>query len=146
VKEMDKSTEREEQDAIRQAVLDYAEGIYNADPARIERSVHPSLHKGGFFEEREGGPYSFTTMTFAEMVDLSKRYNADGQMPKAAPKEITIFDVQEQIASAKLIAWWGTDYMHLAKYGGKWMIVNVFWQTHPAQSDRLADMSKLASH
>lgn len=85
-------------------------------------------------------------MTFAEMVDLSKHYNADGRMPKDAPKEIIIFDVQEQIASAKLTAWWGIDYMHLAKYDGRWMIVNVFWQTHPAQSERLADRSNLANH
>ena len=141
---MSRLNEDREREASRQAVLDYVEGVYNVDPARIERSVHPSLHKGGFFKEGADGSYSFTTMTFAEMVDLSKRYNADGKMPKDAPKEITIFDVQEQIASVKLVAWWGVDYMHLAKYGGKWMIVNVFWQTHPAQSDRLADASLLA--
>jgi hypothetical protein len=113
--------------------------------SEIERSVHPSLNKGGFFEEGERGSYRFTTMTFAEMVDLSKHYNANGQMPKDAPKEITIFDAQEQIASVKLVAWWGIDYMHLAKYDGRWMITNVFWQTHPTQSSKLADMSKLAS-
>jgi hypothetical protein len=87
-------------------------------------------------------------MTFAEMVVLTKRYNADGRMPKDAPdapKEITIFDVQEQIASAKLTAWWGTDYMHLAKYDGRWMIVNGFWQAYPVQSDRLADMPNFAT-
>jgi hypothetical protein len=103
---------------------------------------HPSLHKGGFFEAKEGS-YSFTAMTFAELVELSERYNEGGKMPEDAPKEVTVFDVQEQIATAKLTAWWGTDYMHLAKYGDKWMIVNILWQTRPAQSNRLADMSKL---
>src|SRR5579885_2878364 len=137
---MNNSTEKY-YEAIRQAVLEYVEGIYEVDPARIERSVHPSLNKGGFFEEKDGS-YSFTSMTFEELVELSKRYNSDGRMPKDAPKEITIFDVQEQIASAKLVAWWGIDYVHLAKCHGKWMIVNVFWQTTSPQSNRLADMSK----
>lgn len=30
--------------------------------------------------------------------------------------------------------------MHLAKYEGKWKIVNVLWQTHPDLDDRLANM------
>ena len=84
-------------------------------------------------------------MTFAELLELSKRYNEDGKMPENAPKEVTVFDVQEQIATAKLTAWWGTDYMHLAKYDGKWMIVNILWQTRLAQNNRLADVSKLVT-
>jgi len=137
--EMNESTEMDHE-AVRQAIFDYVEGIYEVDPARIERSVHPSLNKGGFFEEKES-TYSFTAMTFAELLELSKHYNEDGKMPEDAPKEVTVFEVQEQIATAKLAAWWGTDYMHLAKYDGKWLIVNILWQSHPAQSNRLADMS-----
>jgi len=114
---MNESTEMDHE-AVRQAILDYVEGIYEVDPARIERSVHPSLNKGGFFEEKEGF-YSFTAMTFAELVELSKRYNEDSKMPEDAPKEVTVFDVQEQIATAKLTAWCGTDYMHLAKIWGQ---------------------------
>ena len=42
-----------------------------------------------------------------------------------------IFDVQDQTASAKLTAWWGTDYLLLARYDGRWMIREVLWQTPP---------------
>jgi hypothetical protein len=28
-------------------------------------------------------------------------------------------------------ALWGIDYMHLAKYDGKWKIVNILWQEPP---------------
>lgn len=127
-------------EVIRQTLLDYVEGIYEVDPARIEQSVHPSLHKGGFFMQGNG-TYSFTSMTFSELVELSKHYNEDGKMPKDAPKEIVIYDVLDQIATAKLTAWWGTDYMQLAKYDSRWMIVNILWQTHPTHEDRLADLS-----
>ena len=61
-------------------------------------------------------------------------------MPLDAPKEIIIFDVLDQIASVKLVAWWGIDYMHLAKYKGRWKIVNVLWQTHSDLDNRLADI------
>jgi hypothetical protein len=33
-----------------------------------------------------------------------------------------LFDVQDQTASAKLTAWWGTDYLLLAKDHGRWII------------------------
>ena len=126
-------------EAIKQAILDYAEGAYEVDPSRIERSVHPNLAKGGFFKEQEKTGYSFTSMTFAQMVELPKSYNKDDRMPQDAPREVIIFDATDQIASAKLIAWWGIDYMHLARYDGKWKIINVLWQTHPHQDDRLAN-------
>lgn len=130
----------QELEAVKQAVLDYVEGVYNVDPSRIERSVHADLAKGGFFQKEGEAGYSFTSMTYAQMVELSKNYNKDGRMPQDAPKEIIIFDVLDQIASVKLVAWWGIDYMHLAKYNGKWKIVNVLWQTHQNQDNRLADL------
>ncbi len=123
--------------AVRQAVLDYVEGVYEADPARIERSVHPDLVKGGFFVEQGQTAYSFTAMTFPQLVELALHYNRDGRMPADAAKEVTIYDVTDQVASVKLVAWWGIDYMHLAKYDGTWKIVHVLWQAHPNQSNRL---------
>ncbi len=118
-------------EAVRQAVLDYVEGVYNVEPARIERSVHPELTKLGFYRTRGKDGYSAGKMTYTQLVELSKTWNKEGKLPKTAPKEITIFEVQDQTASAKLTAQWGTDYFHLAKYDGKWKIINVLWQSPP---------------
>ncbi len=122
---------QDETEAVRQAVLDYVEGVYNVDPARIERSVHPELTKLGFYRTQGKDGYSSGKMTFAQLVELSKKWNKEGKLPKTAPKEITIFEVQDQTATAKLTAQWGTDYFHLAKYDGKWQIINVLWQSPP---------------
>ena len=46
-------------------------------------------------------------------------------------ERLLIFDVQDQTASAKLTAWWGTDYLLLAKQKGRWMILDVLWQSPP---------------
>ena len=54
-----------------------------------------------------------------------------GPAPATAPKEIEILDVADQTAAAKLTAWWGIDYLQLAKYDGRWMIVHVLWQSPP---------------
>jgi hypothetical protein len=121
----------DEKEALRQAVLDYVEGIYNVEPARVERSVHPELAKRGFFKQRGATGYSSEPMTFQQLVETARTFNKSGRVPKDAPKDIVVFEVLDQTASVKLTAVWGIDYMHLAKYEGKWKIVNVLWQTHP---------------
>jgi len=120
-----------EREAVRQAVLDYVEGIYEVNPARIERSVHPELAKRGFFIKKGETAYSSDVMTFQQLVEVAKTFNKSGRVPKDAVKEVVVFDVSDQTASAKLTAVWGIDYIHLAKYDGKWKFVNVLWQTPP---------------
>lgn len=120
-----------EQEAVKQAILDYVEGVYEVSPNRIERSIHPEMAKRGFFIKKGETVYSPHTMTFPQLVELSKNYNKDGHVPKEAPKDVVVYDISDQTASAKLTAVWGIDYMHLAKYDGKWKIINVLWQTPP---------------
>jgi Putative lumazine-binding len=124
-----------EREAVRQAALDYVEGIYNVEPSRIERSVHPKLAKLGFYRPPADDAYRpGSAMTFERLVEVAKNFNKEGKLRKDAPKEVTILDLLDQTASVKLVAEWGVDYMHLAKFDGKWMIVNVLWQSPPKKS------------
>lgn len=125
-----------DREAVREAVLDYVEGVYNLDPSRIERSVHPKLAKTGFYRGPDDATYRAPgNMTFEQLKQVAANYNKEGRVPKDAPKEITIFEVLDQTATAKLVAEWGIDYFHLAKFDGKWMIVNVLWQSPPKTAD-----------
>ena len=126
----------EDREAVRQAALDYIESIYEVNPGLVERSVHPDLAKRGFFIKKGETAYSPHTMTFAQLVELAKNYNKNGAVPKDAPKEVMIFEVSDQTASAKVTASWGIDYLHLAKYEGHWKIINILWQSPPKQSKK----------
>ena len=117
-------------EAVKQAVLDYVEALYEADSSRIERSVHRDLFKLGFERDKEG-TYKPYRMTYQELYDLAGRWNKTGRIPKNSKKEIVVYDVADQTASAKLTAMWGIDYLHLAKFDGKWMITDILWQTPP---------------
>jgi|RhiMetdeSRZDD1v2_1073273.scaffolds.fasta_scaffold200140_2 putative lumazine-binding protein len=131
VAQQDANADRE---AVRQAVLDYVEGIYNVQPERIERSVSPNLAKLGFYRPPTETTYRpGRSMAFQQLVEIAKNFNKEGKLRKDAPKEIEIYDVLDQTATVKLTAEWGIDYMHLAKMDGKWMIINVLWQSHPAK-------------
>jgi hypothetical protein len=119
---------------VRQAVLDYVEGLYEVDPARIERSVHPDLAKRGYYIPRGSSSYENEPMTYQQLYDLAGKWNENGNVDaETAPKEVIVYDVLDQTASVKLVAQWGVDYIHLGKYDGKWKIVNVLWQTPPKE-------------
>ncbi len=120
----------EDRAAVERAVLDYVEGIYEAQPERIARSVHPELAKFGFWRESASDPYQGMPMTFEALHDLAGSWNADGsRADESSPKEVVVLDVLDQIAVAKLTAAWGVDYMNLAKVDGRWQIRQVIWQS-----------------
>lgn len=121
-----------DREAVRRAVLDYVEGFYEGDTAKLVRSIRPEVHKYGFFVPRDSTRYVGEAMPWAEFLSYARRVKERGTpAPATAPKEITIFDVADQTASAKLRAWWGIDYLLLAKYDGRWMIRMVEWQSPP---------------
>ena len=120
----------DDREAVKQAVLDYVEALYEADSTRIARSVHRDLFKLGFERDKDG-TYKPYRMTYQELYDLAGRWNKTGRIPKNSKKEIVVYDVADQTAAAKLTAMWGIDYLHLAKFDGKWMITDILWQTPP---------------
>ncbi len=129
---VEEAARAEDRVAIQQAILDYAEGLYTVDPSRIERSVHPELAKVGFWRPSADAWYRTTRQDYDEMVKLAQTWNEDGHVnARTAPRDIVLLDMMDQTASAKLVAEWGIDYLHLAKIEGRWVIMNVIWQTHP---------------
>lgn len=118
--------------AVESAVRDYLEGFYEGDTVKLMRSVHPEVHKLGFWIPRDSTRYSQEMMPYAEFLSYARNFRARGRTtPATAPREIQIFDVADQTASAKVTAWWGIDYLLLAKYDGRWMIREVMWQSPP---------------
>jgi hypothetical protein len=118
---------------VEAAALDYVEGLYNADPSRIERSVHPQLTKRGFWRDSATAPWGAQeTMTYDQLIALSKTWNAKKNRDTTI-KKVEVLDVADQTASAKVTAMWGIDYLQLAKYDGRWKIINILWQAHPAK-------------
>lgn len=119
----------QDKEAVRQAGLDYVEGVYNVQPERIERSVHPSLVKRGF--ARRNGAYAETTMSYDQLVNLARTWNKDGKRDTSI-KKVEVLDLLDQTAVVKITASWGVDHMLLGKYDGRWKISLIQWQAPPA--------------
>jgi hypothetical protein len=123
---------RNDREAVRLAVEDYVEGFYQGDSTRLARSVWDHVAKYGFNRPDTATTYRGMGMGYPGFFRYAAGVRAGhGGPPPHARKRIEIFDVQDQTASAKLTAWWGTDYLLLAKENGRWMITHVLWQSPP---------------
>lgn len=118
---------------VRQACFNYIDAFYKADTTLAYQSVHPTLQKRGFSFDQKSGNYSMQLeMPFPALIRLAKTWNKDGKRAnETSPRKIDVFEVADKTATAKVTAVWGIDYLHLMKDKGRWMIVNVLWQSPP---------------
>ncbi|HEX6973124.1 MAG TPA: nuclear transport factor 2 family protein, partial [Vicinamibacterales bacterium] len=113
--------------AIRQAVLDYAEGYYDHAPDRMERAISPLLTKRALMV-RPGIPPFLTQMNSEMLIEATK---GNAPRPAAADRKLVaeVLDVNGDIASARVFSVQFDDYIHLVKRDGRWKLVSVLW--HP---------------
>jgi hypothetical protein len=122
---------------VRRAALDYIEAFYEGDSTKTVRSVRPDVRKVGFYRGAAPAgaaatPYSSDEMPFPAMLEYIRNFRRNNRTtPATAPREVIVGEVNDQTATAKVVAWWGIDYLQLARYDGRWMIVNVLWQSPP---------------
>lgn len=113
--------------AIRATALDYIEGWYAADAARMERALHPHLAKR-FVERFVDGQARLTETTALELVQQVRGGGGSGTPERERRADVRILDVFQDVASVRVDAHGWIDYMHLARTRGEWQIVNVLWE------------------
>ena len=116
--------------AIRATALDYIEGWYAGDAARMERALHPELAK----RIVETDPRGFSRLgqqSAMTLVQNTRRGGGRDTPPDSRRNEVRILDVYGNAASVRVRAATWVDYMHLAKSNGRWLIVNVLWELDP---------------
>lgn len=117
--------------AIKQTALDYIEGWYEGDADRMERALHPDLAKRIVRASPDGKYNRLDQMSALSLVQGVKRGGGKLTPKEKQLKEVTILDVFENAASVKIVASDWIDYLHIAKFNGRWVIVNVLWELKP---------------
>ena len=112
--------------AIRQAALDYIEGWYEADGARMDRALHKELAKRIVLAA--GGTERFNSLTKAQMVEATQKGGGKNRPADTRNIKVEILDVYRDIASVRTECADFIDYLQLARSEGQWKIVNVLWQ------------------
>jgi hypothetical protein len=110
----------EDEEAVRAVAIDYVQGWYDADGARMQRALHPDLAKRGLVGD------ILQPISAADLVDLTRNGMGKNQAGKKE-KVIAVLDIEDHIATVKVVSDQFNDYLHLGKINGKWVIINALW-------------------
>jgi len=117
--------------AVRATAMDYIEGWYAGDAARMERALHPELAKRVVTTDSKTGRSQLESIGAMTLV-LRTRAGGGMHTPvERQQKDFRILDMSANAAVAKIIASDWVDYLELAKWNGRWVIVNVLWEYKP---------------
>ena len=117
--------------AITKPALDYIEGWYTGDAARMESALHPELAKRIVITNPETGQSRLDSMSAMTLVQRV-RSGIGTKVPKEKQqKDVTILDRFQNVAMVKVVAGEWVDYLQVAKFNGQWKIVNVLWELKP---------------
>jgi putative lumazine-binding protein len=114
--------------AIRATALDYIEGWYGNNAARMERALHPRLAKRMVWADSTGKSH---------LVDLTARDLVQGTKshppvpPSERRKDVQILNVFGNAAMVRIDAQEWVDYLQQIKWNGSWKIINVVWENRP---------------
>jgi Putative lumazine-binding len=121
----------DESAAIIKTALDYIEGWYAGDAARMERALHPELAKRMISTDPKTGRTQFNHMGAMALVQHTRDGGGKKTPPDRQLKEITILDRYNNAAVVKIVASDWIDYLEVAKFNGAWKIINVLWELKP---------------
>ena len=116
--------------AIRQTSLDYIQGWYAGDGARMEGALHPELAKR-IVRSDSLGNFRLDQQSAMTLVQNTRR--GGGKDTPAADRhdDVRILDIYRNAASVRVDASYWIDYLQLAKWRGRWVIINVLWEFKP---------------
>ena len=116
--------------AIRATALDYIQGWYAGDAARMERALHPELAKR-IVQTDTLGRQRLDQQSAMTLVQGTR--NGFGKDTPQADRhdDVRILDIYRSAAVARINASYWVDYLQLAKWRGRWVIVNVLWELKP---------------
>lgn len=113
----------------------YNQGWYEGDTTKMRKALHPELVKRMIQKYKDTGNDIISDLTYNMMM----QYVIAGY-GKHTPKEkqndtVTILDIYNEIATVKVESYEIVDYLQLAKFDGKWKIINILWTMKPTGSE-----------
>ena len=119
-----------DRDLILVPARDYIESWLDGDADRMAGCLHPDLVKRSVEIDAESGAATVETLSREDMITATaagygRRYER--------PYELSILDVFEDVASVRVFSSVYMDYLHVARFGEGWLLVNVLWQRRPGR-------------
>jgi len=106
--------------AVKDTVRNYIEAYYSGDAARMEQTLHPH-----YLKHMIHGDIPMREKTGVDMLEAVRSQGIPDIPQQQRTENITVLDVSENMATAKLVTPGWVDYLTLLKSDGGWKILSV---------------------
>jgi hypothetical protein len=113
---------------IRATALDYIDGWWSADAQRMASALHPELVKRIRGIDPTGGREWIDQMGASRLVRGTARGGGRETPVTDRRSDVRILDIFQSTASVRVDAGPWVDYIHMVKWAGRWVILNVLWE------------------
>ena len=121
--------------AVVRTALDYFEGWFDGDAARIERALHPELAKRSL-GQASSGTERLATLTARQMVEATARGEGKREDPGDRRIEVDVEHLHGTIANATVRSAVYVEYLQLVHTRDGWKIVNALWASATPTQDQ----------
>lgn len=116
---------------VRQTVLDYFTGWLTGDTAILAMRVHPSFHRVSAGPVPRVGGRDVLTYVTASLLAATARMTPSPATDLARPS-VQVFEVAGDLAAAALTSPAGTEYVHVVRSRGQWLVEAALKSGRPA--------------
>jgi len=116
----------DENRTITAVAKNYMDAYYTADPALMQRSLHPDFHKRTL--RTINGQAQISEDNFQSMVKGVALGSGKDIPRNERVQSIEVLDVYRDAASVKVVTGRWIDYMYLSKLNGEWRVLDVVLQ------------------
>ena len=114
--------------AIRATALDYIDGWWSGDARRMASSLHPELVKRIRSASAAGDREWIDNQGASRLIDGTARGGGKETPSTDRRSDVRILDIFQNTASVRVDAGGWIDLMHMVRWNGRWVILNVLWE------------------
>jgi putative lumazine-binding protein len=114
--------------AIRATALDYIDGWWSGDGNRMAGALHPELVKRIRGADSSGTREWIDNQGASRLVQGTSRGGGRETPVANRRSDVRILDIFQNTASVRVDAGAWVDYLHLVRWKGRWVILNVLWE------------------
>ncbi|NGX15136.1 nuclear transport factor 2 family protein [Wenzhouxiangella sp. XN24] len=122
------SVHASDDEAVRAAALDYAEGWYAGDAERLAQALHPEAVKRRVVKDVVTGEERVNVLGIEDLLRGARE--GVGREPGGPVRlRVAVLDQHGDMAVARVVSMLYVDYLQLVRWNGRWVVLSVVWGT-----------------
>jgi hypothetical protein len=114
-----------EEDALRTAALDYAEGWLSGDAERVAGALHPQMLRRRVVRDLLTDLQTMQEVDAATFIDATRAGVGTGGGPLSF--RVAVLDQHGDMAVVRMVSELYVEYLQMVRWESRWVILSVLW-------------------